>query len=67
MVFRRKVTKESSDKYTKDNNIDIHLETSAKTGYNAKNVFVEAAKVLYKDYLNYKEKLDKSVIHFNND
>jgi hypothetical protein len=37
------------------------METSAKTGFNAKNVFVEAAKTLYKDYLKYKDKLSDSV------
>ena len=31
------------------------METSAKTGFNARNVLVEAAKLLYKDYLKYKE------------
>jgi hypothetical protein len=34
----------------------LFIETSAKNGYNAKNVFVEAAKVLYKDYLKYKDR-----------
>jgi hypothetical protein len=33
------------------------METSAKTGFNAMNVFVEAAKTLYKDYLIYGDKL----------
>ena len=32
------------------------METSAKTGYNAKNVLIEAAKILYKDYLNLEKK-----------
>ncbi len=32
------------------------METSFLTGYNAKNVLIEAAKILYKDYLNYEEK-----------
>ena len=31
------------------------METSAKTGYNAKNVLIEAAKILYKDYLNFEK------------
>lgn len=29
------------------------LETSAKTGFNAQEMFIEAAKVLYIDYLKY--------------
>ncbi len=28
------------------------METSAKTGFNAKNVLIEAAKILYKDFMN---------------
>ena len=30
------------------------METSAKTGFNAKELFAEAAKVLFKDYCKYK-------------
>ena len=29
------------------------METSAKTGYNARNVLIEAAKLLYRDYLKF--------------
>lgn len=36
------------------------METSAKTGFNSQKVFVQAAKVLYLDYLQYKDKVDKS-------
>jgi len=57
---KRKVDKEVALKYKTDHNLDYLTETSAKTGFNAKSVFVEAAKVLYKDYLKYKEKLDRS-------
>ena len=32
---------------------DMFLESSAKTGFNAKEIFVEAAKLLYKDYQLY--------------
>ena len=30
------------------------METSAKTGFNAKELFAEAAKILFKDYCKYK-------------
>ena len=50
----RKVSKEIAEKYKIDNNLDLFCETSAKTGYNAKSVIVEAAKYLYRDYLNAK-------------
>ena len=32
------------------------METSAKTGFNTEELFVEAAKVLYEDYMKYKNK-----------
>ena len=31
------------------------METSAKTGFNAKEIFVEAARALYKTYNKYKK------------
>ena len=31
------------------------METSAKNGLNARNVLVESAKILYKDYLKFDE------------
>ena len=36
-----------------DFGFDKFLETSAKTGFNVKEIFIEAAKILYKDYLLY--------------
>ena len=30
------------------------METSAKTGFNAKELFAEAAKILFNDYCKYK-------------
>jgi len=53
---QRKITKEEGEKYKEEQNLDLFMETSAKTGYNAKNVLVEAAKILYKDYLNLEKK-----------
>ena len=55
----RTVSKAEGEKYKMEHNLDLFMETSAKTGYNAKNVLVEAAKVLYKDYLNFEEKNGK--------
>ena len=48
---QRKVQKEEGEKYKEDQQLDLFIETSAKTGYNARNVLVEAAKLLYKDFL----------------
>lgn len=51
----RKISKEQAEKFKIDNDIDLFFETSAKTGYNTKSLLVEAAKMLYKDYINFKE------------
>ena len=48
----RQVSKEEGMKYKTDQGLDLFMETSAKTGYNARNVLIEAAKILYADYLN---------------
>jgi len=54
LAENRKVSKEDAEKYKTEHNLDLFCETSAKTGYNAKSVIVEAAKYLYRDYLNLK-------------
>ena len=51
----RKIKKEEGEKYKEEQHLDLFLETSAKTGHNARNVLVEAAKILYKDYLKFDE------------
>ena len=61
----RKVNKEEGEKYKADQNLDYFMETSAKTGYNAKNVLMEAAKVLYSDYLTFEQKSGASKTNKN--
>lgn len=48
-----------AEQFKSDNQIDLFIETSAKNGSNVKNVFVEAAKTLYRDYLKYKDKASR--------
>lgn len=50
---KRCVNEEDAQKFAKDNEISEVFEASAKTGFNAKNVFVRAAKILYKEHMNY--------------
>ena len=55
----RKIKTEEGQKYAEQYKIDKFFEASAKTGFNAKNIFIEAAKLLYDDYMLYhKDKLD---------
>ena len=35
--------------------LDYFQESSAKTGMNVEEIFIQAAKMLYKDYLDYHE------------
>ena len=42
---------------------DLFMETSAKTGFNAQNIFVEAGKILYNEYVKYKEGAKLSETH----
>jgi hypothetical protein len=43
------------EKFKEEYELDLFMETSAKTGYNAQELFIEAAKILYKDYNEYKK------------
>ena len=46
----RKISQSQAIKLRNENGFDLFMETSAKTGYNANNVLIEAAKILYSDY-----------------
>ena len=48
------ITKEEAEKYKSDLELDLFKETSAKTGFNTEELFVQAAKLLYTDYSKYK-------------
>ena len=51
----RQVRTERAEQFKETHKLDMFFETSAKTGFNAKNVLIEAAKILYTDYLKYRE------------
>lgn len=63
MEEHRKVPKELALQYKNDFKIDYFTECSAKSGINAQSVFIEATKILYSDYLKYRESVSK--IKFN--
>ena len=39
----------------KDFSFDLFMETSAKTGFNAEELFITAGKILYEEYLKYRK------------
>ena len=51
----RVVNRADGEKYANANKLNYFCETSAKTGFNAQKIFIEASKILYEDYLNYKD------------
>ena len=53
----RVVSKEEGEKFKEEKKLDRFFETSAKTGENARSALLEAAKLLYKDYLKAKQNL----------
>ena len=55
---KREVLEEEGNEYKEENGLDFFIETSAKTGYNVKELFIGIAKILYLDHLTkgkYKE------------
>ena len=50
---KREVTYEEGKKFMEENEFLFFEETSAKSGINTKEIFNEAAKILYKEYLNF--------------
>ena len=53
----RVISKEEGEKFRAEKKLDKFIETSAKTGENARSALLEAAKLLYKDYLKAKQDL----------
>ena len=53
----RVIPREEGERFKEEKRLDRFIETSAKTGENARGVLFEAAKLLYKDYLKAKETL----------
>ena len=58
---QRKISKDMAEEFKNNNKINFFLETSAKTGFNAKNVFIEAAKELYHKHLKYKDNMTRQI------
>ena len=50
---QRVIKTKEGEELAKEHNLDLFLETSAKTGFNAKEVFVKAAQILLDNYKKY--------------
>ena len=59
LADKRKVTREAGQNFANAHNVSFFTETSAKTGLNVQNVFIEAAKVLYTQYEEIKNRISR--------
>ena len=53
---KRKIPFNKGKKFSEEHKLHLFKETSAKTGYNAQEIFVEAAHILYEEKLKYEER-----------
>ena len=56
---KRVINRELAQDFVEKNNAKLFLETSAKTGFNAQNVFIEASKLLYEQHLQFKDRMSR--------
>ena len=56
---KREITKDMANDLCEKNKIKYFFESSAKTGFNAKNIFIEAAKVLYERHIKFKNRVSR--------
>ena len=56
---KRVITKDMANDVCESHNIKFFLETSARTGFNVKNIFIEAAKVLYEQHMKLKDRISR--------
>ena len=56
LINERTVSKDEAKRYKEENQILYFEETSAKTGFNAKEVFTEAARILYEEHKRYRNR-----------
>ena len=55
----REVSKEQGEKFCSDHNLCYFMETSAKTGFNAQNLFKKAGSILYEEHLKNKDTITR--------
>lgn len=53
----REITFEEANRFSEEMEFSKFFETSAKEGINAKEIFIEAARLLYEEYIEYKSEI----------
>ena len=56
---KRVISKEMLNDLCESHKIKYFLETSAKTGFNVQNIFIEAAKVLFEQHEKFKDRISR--------
>ena len=56
---KRRLTKEQGEQLCRDHNLAFFMETSAKTGFNVQNVFIQVAKELYLQHEEIKNRVSR--------
>ena len=58
----REISSNEAENFYKDHSMNLFMEASAKTGFNAENIFVEASKILFDEYSKYTtDKINKNI------
>jgi Ras-related protein Rab-2A len=56
---KRKITRAQGEKFCNDHKLSFFIETSAKTGFNVQNVFIQVAKELYLQHEEIKNRISR--------
>ena len=54
---KREIPLDNATKFVKDHGLHMFKEASAKTGFNAQEIFIEAARILYEENLKYENRV----------
>ena len=65
MEDSRLISTEQGKQLQKEFDLDIFMETSAKSGFNTTELFIEAAKLLYREHSAYNKKSKKGGENLN--
>ena len=57
----RMVTKEMGEQLKNNLGFDLFMEASPETGFNTQEIFIQAALLLYNDYIKYKQEEELNV------